>query len=96
MFRAVPETIKVSEIKKPKEKLQEVKIKSQKPEKKSQEVKKEVKKPGRPKVNRETKKRYTFTLLPSIYYQAVDIAYANGKSISELVEELLQQYIGMN
>lgn len=51
------------------------------------------KKRGRPKVNRETKKRISFTILPSLYEQASEIAYNEGKSVSELVAEFLQEYV---
>lgn len=54
---------------------------------------KEPRKKGRPKANRETKERKTFTLRPSVYDQASEIAYQEGKSISEVVEELLTEYI---
>jgi predicted HicB family RNase H-like nuclease len=52
-----------------------------------------TKKRGRPKVNRETKKRISFTILPSLYEQASEIAYNEGKSVSELISEFLKKYI---
>jgi len=52
-----------------------------------------TKKRGRPKVNRETKKRISFTILPSLYDQASEIAYNEGKSVSELIAEFLQEYV---
>lgn len=51
------------------------------------------KKKGRPLVNRETKKRYTFTLLPSIYDMASELASQRGKSLSEVVGDFLAEYI---
>lgn len=51
------------------------------------------KKVGRPKVNRETKKRFTLTLMPSNYEKAMEIAYNDGLSVSELVDEYLAQYV---
>ena len=85
MFQPVPEPVKVPEEQQLKNKSQEVTKETQTFKIKPQKTAKNIKKPGRPKVNRETKKRYTFTLLPSVYEQAVAIAYENGKSISELV-----------
>lgn len=54
------------------------------------------KKKGRPKMNRETKKRITFTLLQSKYEQASKIAYIDGKSVSEVIGEFLEEYIKKN
>lgn len=54
------------------------------------------KKPGRPKVNREKKDRYTLTLMPSNHDKAAEIAYQEGKSVSELVDEYLAQYVRKN
>ncbi len=54
------------------------------------------KKKGRPKANRETKKRITFTLLQSKYEQANKIAYIEGKSVSEVIGEFLSKYIKKN
>lgn len=65
---------------------------AEKKEKKA-DIPKEPRKKGRPKANRETKKRFTFTLKPSVYDKAGDVAYQEGKSISEVVEELLIEYI---
>lgn len=53
----------------------------------------EPKKRGRPKVNRETKKRISFTILPSLYDKASEIAYNEGKSVSELVSDFLTEYV---
>ena len=65
------------------------------------EVKEEVKvaepkRKGRPVVNRETKKRYTLTFLPSIYNEASNIASEEGKSLSEVVGDFLSDYIKSN
>lgn len=51
---------------------------------------------GRPKANRETKKRFTFTIRSSVYEKAATIAYNQGKSSSELIENLLFDYINSN
>lgn len=49
---------------------------------------------GRPKINRETKKRYTFTILPSLYERAAQKAEEDGFSLSEKVSSLLEEYTG--
>lgn len=49
---------------------------------------------GRPKINRETKKRYTFTILPSLYERAAQKAEEDGFSLSEKVSYLLEEYTG--
>lgn len=54
------------------------------------------KKKGRPKVNRELKKRYSFTILPSLYEQSSKIASNEGKSLSELITDFLTEYIEKN
>ena len=53
----------------------------------------EPKRKGRPVVNRETKKRYTLTLLPSVYDAASQKASEQGKSLSEVVGDFLSEYI---
>lgn len=53
----------------------------------------EPKRRGRPAVQRETKKRFTLTLLPSVYDEASHKAYEQGKTLSEVVNELLTKYI---
>ena len=65
------------------------------PQEQAQEKKQttETKKLGRPKVNRETKKRISFTILPSLYEQASEIACNEGKSVSELIAEFLTEYV---
>ena len=47
---------------------------------------------GRPKINRETKKRYTFTILPSLYERAARKAEEDGLSLSEKISSLLEGY----
>lgn len=59
-------------------------------------VPKEVKKRGRPKTNRETKKRITFTLLQSNYDEASKVAYIEGKSVSEVIGDYLLEYTSQN
>ena len=51
-------------------------------------------KKGRPKEDRETKKRVSLSLLPSIYEDIQKIAYVQRRSASDLVGELLEQYRG--
>lgn len=53
----------------------------------------EPKKRGRKKLeNREKKKRYSFTILPSVYEKAQEKAEAEGKTLSELVSNFLVKY----
>ena len=49
-------------------------------------------KKGRPKESRETKKRVSLSLLPSIYEDIQKIAYMQRRSSSDLVGELLKRY----
>lgn len=49
-------------------------------------------KKGRPKVDRETKKRISLSVLPSLYEDIQRIAYVQRRSTSDLVAELLEQY----
>lgn len=53
----------------------------------------QTKKRGRPKLNRETKKRISFTILPSLYEKASKLAYKEGKSVSELIADFLTEYV---
>ena len=53
----------------------------------------EQKRKGRPKLQRETKKRYTITILPSIYEKASEIAYKNETNMSELISDFLTSYV---
>lgn len=62
-------------------------------EMKEKETVTEIKRKGRPKLNRETKKRYSFTILPSLHKQASEIAYSEGTSLSEVIENFLTEYV---
>lgn len=70
-------------------KLEEVKPKKE-PKAKTQA---EPKRKGRPKLqNRELRKRYSFTILPSLYEKAQDKAGVEGKTLSELITDFLTEY----
>lgn len=47
---------------------------------------------GRPKENRELKKRISLSVRPSIYEGIQKIAYVDRRSVSELVEEMMEDY----
>ena len=47
---------------------------------------------GRPKADRELKKRISLSVLPSLYEDVQKIAYVQRKSVSDLVGELLENY----
>lgn len=49
-------------------------------------------KKGRPKGDRETKKRVSLSVLPSVYEDIQKIAYVQRRSVSEVIECLLMQY----
>lgn len=49
-------------------------------------------KKGRPKEDRELKKRISLSVLPSLYEDIQRIAYVQRKSVSELVNCLLVKY----
>ena len=49
-------------------------------------------KKGRPKEDRETKKRVSLSILPSLYEDIQKIAYVQRRSVSDLVAILLEQY----
>ena len=51
---------------------------------------------GRPKTSREKKKQMTFTILPSNYDQASKVAYVYGKSVSELIDDFLADFVRKN
>lgn len=51
-------------------------------------------KKGRPKEDRETKKRVSLSMLPSLYEDIQKIAYIQRRSTSDLVAELLEGYRG--
>lgn len=59
-------------------------------------ITKQSKKRGRPKSNRETKQRITFTLLKSNYEEASKVAYIEGKSVSQVVGDFLYDYVNQN
>ena len=47
---------------------------------------------GRPKENRELKKRISPSVLPSLYEDIQKIAYMQRKSTSEAVQEMMEEY----
>lgn len=47
---------------------------------------------GRPKEDRETKKRVSLSVLPSLYEDIQKIAYVQRRSISDLIGEQLERY----
>lgn len=47
---------------------------------------------GRPKAERETKKRVSLAILPSLYEDIQKIAYVERKSISQITEECFEKY----
>ena len=47
---------------------------------------------GRPKGNRELKKRISLSVLPSLYEDIQKIAYMQRKSTSEAVQEMMEEY----
>ena len=47
---------------------------------------------GRPKEDRELKKRISLSVLPSLYEDVQKIAYVQRRSLSDLVGEMLEQY----
>lgn len=51
---------------------------------------------GRPKEKRETKKRVSLALYPSSYGDLQKIAYVDRKSVSDIVSELIAEYISAN
>ena len=51
-------------------------------------------KKGRPKADRETKKRVSLSVLPSLYEDIQKIAYVQRRSASDLAGELLERYRG--
>lgn len=48
---------------------------------------------GRPKAERETKKRVSLALYPSSYGDLQKIAYVDRKSVSDIVSELIAEYV---
>lgn len=51
---------------------------------------------GRPKADRETKKRVTLALFPSTYGDLQKIAYMKRQSASDLISELIAGYVAAN
>jgi len=49
-------------------------------------------KKGRPKEERETKKRVSLSVLPSLYDDIQKIAYVQRRSVSELVGAMMEEY----
>ena len=47
---------------------------------------------GRPKADRETKKRVSLSVLPSLYEDIQKIAYVQRRSISDVVGDLMEQF----
>ena len=47
---------------------------------------------GRPKEDRETKKRVSLSVLPSLYEDIQKIAYVQRRSISDVVGDLMEQF----
>lgn len=60
------------------------------------QAEKESRGKGRPKTERETKKRVTLALYPSAYSDLQKIAYVKRQSISEIVSGLVTSYINEN
>lgn len=66
---------------------------------KSNEAEAEKEKPtgkGRPKAERETKKRVSLAVYPSSYGDLQKIAYVDRKSVSDIVSELIADYVSAN
>lgn len=51
---------------------------------------------GRPKLQREIKKRISLTVLPSVYNDMQKIAEVQNSNISKIVSEFFEQYIREN
>lgn len=51
---------------------------------------------GRPKVNREIKKRVSLALYPSIYGDLQKIAYVDRKSASDIISDLIAEFVAAN
>ena len=52
----------------------------------------EAGKRGRPKEDRETKKRVSLSVLPSLYEDIQKIAYVQRKSTSEIMSSMMEAY----
>ena len=53
-------------------------------------------KKGRPKEDRETKKRVSLSVLPSLYEDIQKIAYVQRRSVSDIISELMEEYRAKN
>ena len=51
---------------------------------------------GRPKAERETKKRVSLAVYPSTYSDLQKIAYVDRQSVSDIVSKLITQYVADN
>lgn len=51
---------------------------------------------GRPKVSRETKKRVSLAVFPSSYEDLQKIAYVDRQSVSDIISDLIAQYVAAN
>lgn len=51
---------------------------------------------GRPKVDRETKKRVSLALYPSSYGNLQKIAYVDRKSASDIISDLIADFVASN
>ena len=49
---------------------------------------------GRPKEDRELKKRISLSVLPSLYDDIQKIAYVQRRSVSELLSTMMEEYRG--
>lgn len=54
----------------------------------------EVERRGRPKEERELKKRISLSVSPSLYDDIQKIAYIQRKSVSELISYMMEEYRG--
>lgn len=51
---------------------------------------------GRPKEDRELKKRISLSVLPSLYDDIQKIAYVQRRSVSELLSAMMEEYRGIH
>ena len=51
---------------------------------------------GRPKADREIKKRVSLVVYPSVYGELQKIAYVERKSVSDIVSDLIAGYVNDN
>lgn len=71
-------------------------IKDESPAEQENTAKENLSDRGRPKERRETKKRISLTILPSIYKNMQKISYIERKSMSEIVSVFFEQYVKDN